>query len=169
MKGVNDDEVEDFLRMTLDDPIHIRFIEYMPIADSGDGWRSGYMPLEHVLESCGASWNYESCGEVYGNGPADSYRIRGAAGTFGLIHPVSSHFCGNCNRLRLTADGNIKPCLYWSDEFNVRPLVGDDKAVQDLFYKALGAKPETHDMVKALNGQQIDGTPTLRHMSQIGG
>ncbi|KAA8751476.1 GTP 3',8-cyclase MoaA [Paenibacillus sp. UASWS1643] len=170
MKGVNDDEVEDFLRMTLDDRIDIRFIEYMPIGDSGDGWRSGYLPLEQVLETCGASWNYEkSCGEVYGNGPADSYRIVGAAGTFGLIHPVSSHFCGNCNRLRLTADGNIKPCLYWSDEFNVRPLVGDDKAVQDLFYKALGAKPETHDMLKALNGQQIDGTPTLRHMSQIGG
>ncbi|WP_458123007.1 GTP 3',8-cyclase MoaA [Paenibacillus sp. Z3-2] len=169
MKGVNDDEVEDFLRMTRDEPIHIRFIEYMPIGESGEGWRSGYMPLEHVLETCGARWEYESCGEIYGNGPADSYRIVGAAGTFGLIHPVSSHFCGNCNRLRLTADGNIKPCLYWSDEFNVRPLVGDDKAVQDLFYKALGAKPETHDMLKALNGQQIDGTPTMRHMSQIGG
>ncbi|WP_145322309.1 GTP 3',8-cyclase MoaA [Paenibacillus xylanexedens] len=169
MKGVNDDEVEDFLRMTRDEPIHIRFIEYMPIGESGEGWRSGYMPLEYVLEACGARWEYESCGEIYGNGPADSYRIVGAAGTFGLIHPVSSHFCGNCNRLRLTADGNIKPCLYWSDEFNVRPLVGDDKAVQDLFYSALGAKPETHDMLKALNGQQIDGTPTLRHMSQIGG
>lgn len=71
MKGVNDDEVEDFLRMTRDEPIHIRFIEYMPIGDSGDGWRSGYLPLEHVLETCGASWNYESCGEVYGNGPAE--------------------------------------------------------------------------------------------------
>ncbi|KQY94015.1 cyclic pyranopterin phosphate synthase MoaA [Paenibacillus sp. Root52] len=169
MKGVNDDEVEDFLRMTLEAPIDIRFIEYMPIGDSGSSWKSSYMPLEHVLKTCGDKWNYESCGDVYGNGPADSYRIAGAAGTFGLIHPVSSHFCGSCNRLRLTADGNIKPCLYWSDEYNVRPLVGDDKAVQDLFYKALGSKPETHDMVKALKGQQIDGTPTLRHMSQIGG
>ncbi|QOS79790.1 GTP 3',8-cyclase MoaA [Paenibacillus sp. JNUCC31] len=169
MKGVNEDEVQDFLQMTREEPIHIRFIEYMPIGESGEIWKSGYMPLEHVLETCGALWEYESCAEIYGNGPADSYRIRGAAGTFGLIHPVSSHFCGNCNRLRLTADGNIKPCLYWSDEFNVRPLIGDEKAVQALFYKALGAKPETHEMVKALNGQLIEGVPTVRHMSQIGG
>ncbi|MFC9709827.1 GTP 3',8-cyclase MoaA [Paenibacillus sp. NPDC056933] len=169
MKGVNEDEVQDFLQMTQEEPIHIRFIEYMPIGESGEIWKSGYMPLEHVLETCGALWEYESCAEIYGNGPADSYRIRGAAGTFGLIHPVSSHFCGNCNRLRLTADGNIKPCLYWSDEFNVRPLIGDEKAVQALFYKALGAKPETHEMVKALNGQLIEGVPTVRHMSQIGG
>ncbi|CAI6057278.1 GTP 3',8-cyclase 2 [Paenibacillus sp. JJ-100] len=169
MKGVNDDEVNDFLRLTLDDPIDIRFIEYMPIGDCGDGWKSGYLSLEHVLKTCGDKWKFERCSNVYGNGPADSYRIVGAAGTFGLIHPVSNHFCGSCNRLRLTADGNIKPCLYWSDEYNVRPLVGNDQAVQDLFYKALGSKPETHDMGKALKGQLINGTPTLRHMSQIGG
>ncbi|CAH1190545.1 GTP 3',8-cyclase 2 [Paenibacillus sp. JJ-223] len=169
MKGVNDDEISDFLRMTLDQPIQVRFIEYMPIGGSVSGWKAGYLPLEKVLETCGQSWSYEEDAAVYGSGPADSYRIKGAAGSFGLIHPVSSHFCGSCNRLRLTADGNIKPCLYWSDEFNVRPLAGDDKAVQELFFKALGSKPETHAMAQALNDQDIGGVPTHRRMSQIGG
>lgn len=168
MKGVNDDEVEDFLRLTLDDEIHVRFIEYMPIGESGDAWKSSFMSLQQVLDTCEARWNYTSC-DVYSNGPADSYRIDGAAGTFGLIHPVSSHFCGTCNRMRLTADGNIKPCLYWSDEFNVRPYVGNDSEVQAMFLRALGVKPETHDMLKALKGEVIRGVPSLRHMSQIGG
>ncbi|PAD28366.1 GTP 3',8-cyclase MoaA [Paenibacillus sp. 7523-1] len=168
MKDVNDDEVEDFLRLTLDEEIHVRFIEYMPIGESGEAWKSGFMSLQHVLDTCENSWNYKSC-DVYSHGPADSYRIEGAAGTFGLIHPVSSHFCGTCNRLRLTADGNIKPCLYWSDEFNVRPHVGNASAVQAMFLRALGVKPETHDMLKALKGEEIRGVPSLRHMSQIGG
>lgn len=155
MKGINDDEIEDFLRMTREEPIHIRFIEYMPIGYVGKGWMAGYLPLTHVLDTCKRlKWRYTSCKDVYGNGPADSYRLEDAAGTFGLIHPVSDHFCGSCNRLRLTADGNIKPCLYWSDEYNVRKHAGEASAIEALFYKALDAKPETHEMAKALSGEQ---------------
>lgn len=170
MKGVNDDEVESFLRMTFEQPIHIRFIEYMPIGYEGAGWKAGYMPLTHVLETCERlGWPYTASREVYGNGPAESYRLEGAAGTFGLIHPVSDHFCGSCNRLRLTADGNIKPCLYWADEYHVRKHIGDAAAIAALFMKALDAKPETHEMAKALSGERMSHFPTLRRMSQIGG
>lgn len=170
MKGINDDEVEDFLRMTLEESIHVRFIEYMPIGHADSSWRTAYLPLDHVLEACRRiGMAYKPCGEVYGNGPAQSYRIHGAAGTFGLIHPLSDHFCSSCNRLRLTADGNIKPCLYWSDEFNVRKHLGDPSAIAAIFLKALGAKPETHEMAKALAGQQQSHLPTTRRMSQIGG
>jgi cyclic pyranopterin phosphate synthase len=106
MKGMNDDEVENFLRMTFEEPIHIRFIEYMPIGFEGGDWKAGYLPLKYVLETCERlSWNFTPCKDVYGNGQAESYRIEGAAGTFGLIHPISDHFCSSCNRLRLTADG----------------------------------------------------------------
>jgi len=170
MKGINDDEVERFLRMTYEEPIHIRFIEYMPIGHEGIGWKAGYMPLTHVLDTCERlKWHYASCKDIYGNGPAESYRLEGAAGTFGLIHPVSDHFCGSCNRLRLTADGNIKPCLYWSDEYNVRKHIGDASAIEAMFRRALDGKPETHEMARALSGEQQSRVPTVRRMSQIGG
>lgn len=170
MKGINDDEIDDFLQMTIDRKVQVRFIEYMPIGHEDAGWKSKYVPLSTVLDRCvERGWAAAPFGEVYGNGPSQNYRIEGAAGTFGLIHPVSDHFCQTCNRLRLTADGNIKPCLYWSDEFNVRKHIGDDQALADLFLRALDIKPESHEMAKALINEQQSHTPTLRRMSQIGG
>lgn len=170
MRGLNDDEIDDFLKLTLERKLHVRFIEYMPIGHDDDGWRNKYVPLSTVLEQCEANgWRAAQSETVYGNGPSQNYRIEGAAGAFGLIHPVSDHFCQTCNRLRLTADGNIKPCLYWSDEFNVRPLIGDDRAVEDLFFRALDIKPENHEMAEALKQQGQSHTPTIRRMSQIGG
>jgi cyclic pyranopterin phosphate synthase len=170
MKGLNDDEIDDFLEMTIDRKVQVRFIEYMPIGHDDVGWKSKYVPLSTVLERCvERGWAASPFGEVYGNGPSQNFRIDGAAGTFGLIHPVSDHFCQTCNRLRLTADGNIKPCLYWSDEFNVRTHIGNDQALADLFLKAMEAKPESHEMAKALINEQQSHIPTMRRMSQIGG
>lgn len=170
MKGLNDDEIGDFLRLTLERDIQVRFIEYMPIGHDGHDWKSRYIPLSAVLDRCAElGWTAEPWGRVYGNGPSENYRIRGARGSFGLIHPVSDHFCESCNRLRLTADGNIKPCLYWADEFNVRQYIGDDKALADLFFRALDIKPQNHEMAKALAGEGQSHTPTARRMSQIGG
>lgn len=170
MKGINDDEIGDFLRMTTERKLTVRFIEYMPIGHSDDGWRNRYLPLSAVLERCSdMGLAYEPAEAVYGNGPSRNYRIVGAPGSFGLIHPVSDHFCETCNRLRLTADGNIKPCLYWTDEFNVRKAIGDDAAVERLFYRALDIKPENHEMAQALVKAEQSHTPTERRMSQIGG
>ncbi|MDT9725805.1 GTP 3',8-cyclase MoaA [Xylanibacillus composti] len=170
MKGVNDDEIDDFLQMSIDKPVQVRFIEYMPIGHSDDGWKGKYLPLSTVLERCKErGWEIEQNGQVYGNGPSQDYRIAGSRGGFGLIHPVSDHFCQTCNRLRLTADGNIKPCLYWNDEFNVRRYIGNDEALEELFLKALDIKPENHEMANALNGEAQSHLPTVRRMSQIGG
>jgi cyclic pyranopterin phosphate synthase len=170
MKGINDDEIDDFLQMTIDRKVQVRFIEYMPIGHDHDGWKKKYLPLSTVHERCSArGWQAHAFGEIYGNGPSQNFKIEGALGTFGLIHPVSDHFCQTCNRLRLTADGNIKPCLYWSDEFNVRQYIGDDGALADLFLRALEVKPESHEMAKALLSEQQSHIPTLRRMSQIGG
>jgi cyclic pyranopterin phosphate synthase len=170
MKGVNDDEIDDFLRLTLGKKLHVRFIEYMPIGHNDANWKAGYLSLQAVLERCEKlGFEVTPSEEVYGNGPAKNYRITGAQGVFGLIHPVSDHFCETCNRLRLTADGNIKPCLYWSDEFNVRKYIGDDAAVAKLFFEALDVKPENHEMAQALDNQAQSHTPTVRRMSQIGG
>ncbi|RKN65493.1 GTP 3',8-cyclase MoaA [Paenibacillus ginsengarvi] len=170
MKGINDDEIGDFLQQTIERSLTVRFIEYMPIGHNDDGWRSRYLPLSAVLERCEAmGWSVEQAESVYGNGPSRNYRIRGAKGSFGLIHPVSDHFCETCNRLRLTADGNIKPCLYWTDEFNVRKAIGDDEAIERLFCRALDVKPENHEMAQALLQAKQSHTPTSRRMSQIGG
>ncbi|MFC0215202.1 GTP 3',8-cyclase MoaA [Paenibacillus chartarius] len=170
MKGINDDEIDDFLKMTFDTNVQVRFIEYMPIGHSDDGWKARYLPLTTVLERAEANgWHAEQSGTVYGNGPSQNYKLAGAVGGFGLIHPVSDHFCQTCNRLRLTADGNIKPCLYWSDEFNVRRYIGDDAALADLFFRALDIKPENHEMAQVLAGESQSHSPTVRRMSQIGG
>ncbi|CAG7648955.1 GTP 3',8-cyclase MoaA [Paenibacillus allorhizosphaerae] len=171
MKGLNDDEIDDFLQLTLERKLNVRFIEYMPIGHDDNGWKTKYIPLSTVLERCEQrGWTVEAYEQgLRGNGPSQNYRIAGAAGTFGLIHPVSDHFCETCNRLRLTADGNIKPCLYWSDEFNVRKYIGDDRALAELFFRALDVKPESHEMAKALLNESQSHTPTVRRMSQIGG
>ncbi|MGO4268996.1 GTP 3',8-cyclase MoaA [Paenibacillus sp. TAF58] len=170
MKGINDDEIEDFLQMTIDRPIQVRFIEYMPIGHQNEDWKSRYLSLTTVLDRCKAKgWHASASDAVYGNGPSQNFRIDGALGSFGLIHPISDHFCETCNRLRITADGNVKPCLYWSDEFNVRKYIGDDSAMEDLFFRALDIKPQNHEMAQALMNEEQSHTPTLRRMSQIGG
>ncbi|AQT84356.1 molybdenum cofactor biosynthesis protein A [Paenibacillus larvae subsp. larvae] len=170
MKGINDDEIVDFIELSRDHPIQVRFIEYMPIGHDDQEWRGRYVSLARVMEECPKQgWEVQEVKGIVGNGPSQNFRIHGAAGTFGLIHPVSDHFCESCNRLRLTADGNIKPCLYWSDEFNVRPYIGDEKAIMDLFFRALDLKPQSHEMAQALLGEKQSHQPTLRRMSQIGG
>lgn len=171
MKGLNDDEIADFIRLTLNRDIHVRFIEYMPIGHNDAAWKKLYLPLARVKEVCAEQqWDYGSEAAIQGNGPSENYRLDGALGSFGLIHPVSEHFCQTCNRLRLTADGYIKPCLAWTEQFQVRRVVGDDAAIRQMFVDALGTKPENHELSQFLNDDvTISHTPTARRMSQIGG
>jgi len=170
MKGVNDDEIDDFLQLSMERPVHVRFIEYMPIGHDDDGWREKYLPLSSVTRRAEAlGLSPIKTEKIKGNGPSEDYRLPGAKGSIGLIHPVSEHFCGSCNRLRLTADGHLKPCLYWIDEWSVRPHLGDREALKALFFRALDGKPETHEMAQALEKQAQSHTPTTRRMSQIGG
>lgn len=171
LKGVNDDEIGRFLRLTQERPVHVRFIEYMPIGHDDAGWRERYLPLARVVEEAtrlGLDFAPLADGPT-GNGPSENYRIAGAPGTFGLIHPVSNHFCSSCNRLRLTAEGDLKPCLYWVDELSVRPALGSPAAMRELFEKAMRIKPENHEMAALLAGSAQSHMPTGRRMSQIGG
>jgi len=170
MRGFNDDEIADFLRLTIDQPVQVRFIEYMPIGHADEAWKSGYLSLDYVKETAkNLGFELEESGEVFGNGPSDNFRIKGAKGTIGFIHPISDHFCGNCNRLRLTSDGYIKPCLYWDEELNVKKALGDEEAMKEIYFKSLDIKPENHEMAKVMNDEKQSHTPTARRMSQIGG
>jgi cyclic pyranopterin phosphate synthase len=170
MKGINDDEIADFLSLTMQRDINVRFIEYMPIGHHDAQWKSLYQPLTQVFEVCTENnWSFQAASSLQGNGPSDNYKLDGAKGSFGLIHPISNHFCKTCNRLRLTADGYIKPCLAWSEQYQVRRVIGDDEAVRQLFLEALDTKPESHEMSKHLLEEETTHTPTARRMSQIGG
>lgn len=170
LKGVNEDEIAAFLRMAYERPLHVRFIEYMPIGHADEGWKTHYLPLSRVLETAREQgYSIIRKSGVAGNGPSDDWEMAGGVGSFGLIHPISDHFCKNCNRLRLTADGNVKPCLYWVDELNVKTALGNPDAMRELFFKAMAIKPENHEMAAKLENAAQSHKPTERRMSQIGG
>lgn len=170
LKGVNEDEIGAFLEMAAKRPLHVRFIEYMPIGHADDNWRSHYLPLTRVLEiAAELGLKIAPMDEVAGNGPSEDYRIEGGTGSFGLIHPISDHFCQRCNRLRLTSDGSMKPCLYWVDELNVKDALGDPEAMERLFLRAMAIKPLNHEMAEKLANAAQTHEPTARRMSQIGG
>lgn len=163
MRGVNDDEVVEFARRTLDEPFHIRFIEEMPVGLSG---RERFMPVSEAREQIEATFGQlEAVHQRKGNGPASYYRIPGSEGTIGFIGAVTQHFCHQCNRLRLTADGNLRPCLLSEREISLRgPLRAgiSDAELRALFLSAILAKPERHHLVEG-------SMPTGRNMAQIGG
>lgn len=171
MKGRNEDEIADFIRLTRERELHVRFIEYMPIGHNDAGWKSLYLPLARVMEVCSEEgWAVHPADATPGSGPSENYRLEGARGSFGLIHPVSEHFCKTCNRLRLTADGYIKPCLAWTEQFQIRRVIGDDEGMRRMLLEALGTKPEKHEMSHFLQEDAaVSHTPTARRMSQIGG
>ncbi|WP_042165043.1 GTP 3',8-cyclase MoaA [Paenibacillus gorillae] len=170
LKGINEDEIAQFLKLAYEQPMHVRFIEYMPIGHADENWRSHYLSLSRVLEIANAEgYQISRRLNVQGNGPSDDWQMEGAAGSFGLIHPISDHFCKSCNRLRLTSDGSIKPCLYWVDELNVKEALGDAEAMKRLLYRAMDVKPENHEMAAKLANEAQSHVPTDRRMSQIGG
>lgn len=170
LKGINEDEIAAFLKLSYEQPLHVRFIEYMPIGHADDNWRRHYLPLSRVLEVANElGYRFARRDNVHGNGPSDDWQIEGGRGSFGLIHPVSDHFCKSCNRLRLTADGSIKPCLYWVDELNVKAAMGEAAAMRSLLLRAMDIKPENHEMAAKLADTAQSHIPTDRRMSQIGG
>ena len=169
IRGLNDDEVADFARLTVTRPLHVRFIEVMPLGANKHWAGDGYVPMSEVRARIEAALGpLEAVGEddpVIGNGPARYYRLPGAPGTVGLISPVSEHFCFHCNRLRLTADGKLRPCLLSDEEIDLRSALrdgADDEELQAIIAGAIVAKPARHHLEEGL-------VPHKRQMAQIGG
>ena len=152
MKGFNDDEIPDFLDLSCRYPVEVRFIELMPI---GEGRNAQFLPAEAVLES------NPYLRPLEGSGVARRYRSPGGRGTVGLIEPMSHRFCGECDRIRVTADGKLKPCLHSDQEIPLRGLHGEElrQAMRD----GVAAKPQRHHMNET--GRSEAG----RNMHQIGG
>ena len=163
MRGVNDDEIADLARLTLDRPVHVRFIELMPVGEMADSSFDKIVPSAEVLDRVSALGALAACdGPARGNGPAAYYRLAGAAGTIGVITPMTHTYCGSCNRVRLTADGRLRTCLYGDHEVLLRDAVRAGEPLEPLFRRALAEKPKEHNLLQ----MQVGG---LRALSQVGG
>lgn len=164
MRGVNDGEVNDFVRLTRERDVHVRFIEFMPIGSEPGLWESRFVSIAELKRKIEARQPLLPA-TVTGSGPADVYRVAEAKGTVGFISPVSEHFCGECNRLRLTADGKLRPCLLSDEEIDIREwLRSDSPEIKDLLLAAAGRKGEHHHLADAAVAEAF-----RRRMAQIGG
>ncbi len=167
IRGVNDDEFADFARLTRERAVHVRFIELMPIGAGCSGGGKACVPSPEVRASIERELGpLEAAAKGTGAGPARNFRLPGGKGIIGFISPVSQHFCEACRRLRLTADGKIRPCLLSDTEIDVRhPLRGgcDDEELVRLLLAALAIKPARHYIAEAPEGC------FERTMSRIGG
>lgn len=155
--GFNDDEIPALAALTAREPVEVRFIELMPIGHAVPFGPEAYLPCETVLEHLP---RLERTGQD--GGVAERYRLPGAAGTIGLIRPLSRCFCRQCNRIRLTADGCLKPCLHSREELPLRGLHGEQLRAQ--LERAILHKPEQHAELSARSRSQA-----ARDMNQIGG
>ncbi len=164
LDGINDDEIVDMARMSISDGWHVRFIEYMPIGIP-ELVDQKTVSAKEIMERVQTLGKLEPYKGAVGNGPARYYRLPGASGTIGLITPMTEHFCGTCNRLRLTADGQLRPCLLDDDEVDLKgPLRNDasNEELKKLIQKAVSMKRKEHQMAGKLKTQ-------IRPMCQIGG
>lgn len=170
LKGVNDHELPAFLDLARHTPLDVRFIEFMPIGGDTRWDQTRYWPASDILEQ--ASRLAELDPVVYGDegrGPARMWTIRGGKGRLGVISGLSGHYCLSCNRLRLTCDGRLRPCLYSDKEYRLRPLlrspkVGDERLLEVL-RRALARKPMGYKLLAA-RGQ---GGVCRKPMTAIGG
>jgi cyclic pyranopterin phosphate synthase len=163
MRGINDDEVEDFARLTLEHPWHIRFIELMPVGELRELTADHIVPSDELLARLEqVAPLAPDTGPARGNGPAAYYRFAGAPGTVGVITPMTHTYCGSCNRVRLTADGRLRTCLFGDHEVDLRTPLREGIALESYFRKALAEKPKEHELLQL----KIGG---LRALSQVGG
>lgn len=155
--GFNEDEVPALAELTRRWPVDMRFIELMPMPGDTLFGEQAYIPADRVLDMLP-----EAAPAAEHDGVARLYRLPGAMGNIGLISPLSSHFCGECNRLRLTADGHLKPCLHSREEICIKGL--DEAGMTQAMREAIRMKPRQHDPLSR-------GEPSraARQMNQIGG
>lgn len=160
MKGFNESEIGDFARLTLEKPYQIRFIEYMPFNPTQRNLLVATDEMKEILADEGFPVLLP---EPSGDGPAQIYKLPGAQGTIGFISPITRHFCSSCNRIRLTADGSLKPCLLANAEYDIKALLrkgADKEALVAYLQEVIFHKP-------AYNA--LDQEHPTRGMSKIGG
>jgi GTP 3',8-cyclase len=162
MRGINDDEVVDLARLTLEHPWHIRFIELMPVGDMRELTWEHIVPSDEILSRLGEIAPLAATLGPRGNGPAAYYAWPGAAGTIGVITPMTHTYCASCNKVRLTADGRLRTCLFGDHEVDLRSPLRSGLSLAPFFLEALANKPKEHELLQ----MRVGG---LRALSQVGG
>jgi cyclic pyranopterin phosphate synthase len=164
MKGVNDEEIVDFASLARERGCTVRFIEYMP-AGRAEGWQDHFLPGEEIHRRIAARYELEPMAGGQGAGPARLYRFAGGPGGIGIISAVSGHFCAGCNRIRVTARGIARSCLFADDALDLKPLLreGTRSDVASALRRFVLAKPGKHLMTP----DEAHHTPF--DMSGIGG
>jgi cyclic pyranopterin phosphate synthase len=165
IRGKNDDEIIDFAEITREHPWHVRFIELMPTASNLDLSAQNFFSCQDALDRLRQVDDLEATEGPAGNGPASYFRFPGALGTVGVISPMSHSFCDGCNRLRLTADGMLRPCLFGEIQTNLRDPLRAGEDLLPLIRETLRIKPERHDLVQGSGS----GSGGLIALSQTGG
>ena len=167
VNGLNADELQALAHLTIENPWHVRFIELMPVGNA-QNWGEGFpaLPDRYIsvqeMQSRLSVFDLQPVATPIGNGPARTFRIPSALGTVGFISPLGEHFCQNCNRLRLTADGHLRPCLLLDGEVNVREAIRKGQSLLPFLQQAVDAKPQGHELF-------LQHYPESRRMAQIGG
>jgi GTP 3',8-cyclase len=164
MRGVNDDELLDLAALTLERRVTVRFIEYMP-AIKAPGWQEVVVPGEEIIRRIGERYPLAPLGRGETAGPAREFRIAGGAGVVGIITPLSRHFCGECNRIRVTSSGVARSCLFCETGIDLKPSLRGDNAtsLSDAIRAVVEIKPGSHRLSLA----ESDHTPFT--MAAIGG
>lgn len=158
IKGFNDDEIEKFVELTRTHPIDVRFIELMPIGESSHFTYGRFMSNKEVLERVSLIKIDHTTGS-----PATYYQLDGGIGKIGLINPISCNFCDECNRIRITSDGKIKPCLHSNNEVDLLKALRNKQPILEIIKQAINEKPEKHLI------NEKDFVPIDRNMNRIGG
>ncbi|MEW6088104.1 MAG: GTP 3',8-cyclase MoaA [bacterium] len=168
LKGINDDEIPDFAKLTKDKNLHVRFIEFMPIKEREIDWHGSFIPVETIKLIIENKYGKLIPVNKTDKSPADYFRLKDSKGTIGFISPISLCFCEKCNRLRLTADGKLRLCLFSDTEVDIKNMIrsgADEKDLADMVQKALLTKPKQHN----LNVNNDFFTECRRTMAEIGG
>ena len=165
VRGLNDDEIEPMAAWARDLGVELRFIEFMPL-DAPGGWtRDQVIPAGEILTRLDRAFGLQPP-EARGSAPAERYRYADGRGAVGVIASVTRAFCASCDRIRLTADGQVRTCLFSTNEYDLRAVMragGDDEAVAQLYLDAVARKKWGHSI------NSPDFVQPQRGMSQIGG
>ena len=164
MRGINDDEIFDFVDLTHTLGSSIRFIEYMPTLNEAD-WQKRWISGDEILAQIASQYPLEHVDKGAYAGPSTDYRIPGASGTIGFITAVSNHFCEQCNRIRVTSTGRAKSCLFSEDSIDLKPWlqIGDRIRLKELLSELVKNKPRCHSLSTSYSEHESV------FMSQIGG
>jgi GTP 3',8-cyclase len=165
LRGRNDDELADFAAITRERPWHIRFIEVMPTGENLSVSANEYISAYDMLKRVRRIGELEPVEGPDGNGPATYFRFPDAPGTVGVITPMSHNYCDRCNRMRLTADGQLRPCLFGDIQTNLRDPLRRGEPLEPLVRHTLAIKPERHHLVQG----SAQGSGGLLALSQVGG